>query len=178
MIFFDILQQDRGKSSISLYFQWLPFVMVFKKNYCIACLLFTFDCIVNIEKLIRSTNFFNYGFKLCFSGRPMSNKFTEEKIHMSDPKLTIIATKGTLDWAYPPALGMSVSIFYTFYGLNLLLKDTSSLKVTPTGNPSMPMKMPMGPKWFRAIGNHPDEKNHLKLRCCNHCRAARALPGG
>ena len=52
---------------------------------------------------------------------------------MSDPKLTIIATKGTLDWAYPPfilastaaALGMEVSIFYTFYGLNLLLKDTA-----------------------------------------------------
>ena len=65
---------------------------------------------------------------------------------MSDTrKLTIIATKGTLDWAYPPfilastaaALGMEVSVFYTFYGLNLLLKDTSALKVTPTGNPSM-----------------------------------------
>ena len=55
---------------------------------------------------------------------------------MSDTrKLTIIATKGTLDWAYPPfilgstaaALGMEVSIFFTFYGLNLLLKDTSVL---------------------------------------------------
>ncbi|MCW8955797.1 MAG: DsrE/DsrF/DrsH-like family protein, partial [Gammaproteobacteria bacterium] len=64
----------------------------------------------------------------------------------ADPKLTIIATKGTLDWAYPPyilastaaALGMEVSIFFTFYGLNLLLKDTSTLRVTPTGNPSMP----------------------------------------
>ena len=52
---------------------------------------------------------------------------------MSDRKLTIIATKGTLDWAYPPfilastdtALSMEVSVFYTFYGLNLLLKDTS-----------------------------------------------------
>ena len=42
-------------------------------------------------------------------------------------KLTIIATKGTLDWAYPPfilastaaALGMECSVFFTFYGLNL-----------------------------------------------------------
>ena len=79
---------------------------------------------------------------------------------MSDTrKLTIIATKGTLDWAYPPfilgstaaALGMEVSIFFTFYGLNLLLKDTSVLKVTPMANPAMPMKMPFGPKWFQGI---------------------------
>lgn len=87
---------------------------------------------------------------------------------MSDTrKLTIIATKGTLDWAYPPfilastaaALGMEVSVFYTFYGLNLLLKDTSALKVTPTGNPSMPMKMPMGPKWLRKIDFGPKIPN-------------------
>jgi hypothetical protein len=44
------------------------------------------------------------------------------------PSMTIIATKGTLDWAYPPfilsstaaALGWNVSVFFTFYGLNLL----------------------------------------------------------
>lgn len=87
---------------------------------------------------------------------------------MSDHrKLTIIATKGTLDWAYPPyilastaaALGMEVSVFFTFYGLNLLLKDTSPLKVTPTGNPSMPMKMPMGPKWLRSIDFGPKIPN-------------------
>ena len=79
---------------------------------------------------------------------------------MSDTrKLTIIATKGTMDWAYPPfilastaaALGMEVSIFFTFYGLSLLLSDTSALKVTPMANPSMPMKMPYGPQWFRGI---------------------------
>ncbi|MEG3639020.1 sulfur carrier protein DsrE2 [Magnetococcus sp. PR-3] len=67
------------------------------------------------------------------------------------PAMTIIATKGTLDWAYPPfilastaaALGWDVSIFFTFYGLNLLKKDLD-LKVTPLGNPAMPMKMPSG----------------------------------
>ncbi len=77
----------------------------------------------------------------------------------SNTKLTIIATKGTLDWGYPPfilastaaALGKEVSIFFTFYGLRLLLKDTEALKVTPIGNPDMPMKMPMGPEWFRSI---------------------------
>jgi peroxiredoxin family protein len=75
------------------------------------------------------------------------------------PSMTIIATKGTLDWAYPPfilastgaALGWDVSVFFTFYGLNLLRRDLSSLKVSPLGNPGMPMKMPFGPGWFRAI---------------------------
>jgi len=75
------------------------------------------------------------------------------------PSMTIIATKGTLDWAYPPfilsstaaALGWDVSIFFTFYGLQLLRKDISHLKVSPLGNPAMPMKMPFGPDWFKAI---------------------------
>ena len=75
------------------------------------------------------------------------------------PSLAIIATKGTLDWAYPPfilastaaALGWEVSLFFTFYGLNLLRKDVSELKVSPLGNPGMPMKMPFGPDWFKAI---------------------------
>lgn len=73
--------------------------------------------------------------------------------------MTIIATKGTLDWAYPPfilastaaALGWNVSVFFTFYGLQLLRKDISHLKVSPLGNPGMPMKMPFGPEWFRAV---------------------------
>ncbi len=75
------------------------------------------------------------------------------------PSMTIIATKGTLDWAYPPfilsstaaALGWDVSVFFTFYGLELLKKDLRGLKVSPLGNPAMPMKMPMGPAWFKSI---------------------------
>jgi len=75
------------------------------------------------------------------------------------PSMTIIATKGTLDWAYPPfilastaaALGWNVSVFFTFYGLELLKKDLSGLQVSPLGNPAMPMKMPFGPDWFRSI---------------------------
>ena len=69
---------------------------------------------------------------------------------MSDKKLAIIATKGSLDWAYPPfilastaaALGYEVQIFFTFYGLQLLRKKLD-LKVTSLGNPGMPMPMPM-----------------------------------
>ncbi|RLJ16572.1 NADH-quinone oxidoreductase subunit F [bacterium endosymbiont of Escarpia laminata] len=73
------------------------------------------------------------------------------------PSMTIIATKGTLDMAYPPfilastaaALGWDVSIFFTFYGLSLLKKQLD-LKVSPLGNPAMPMKLPEGPSWIRG----------------------------
>lgn len=69
---------------------------------------------------------------------------------MAEKKLAIIATKGTLDWGYPPfilastaaALGYQVQIFFTFYGLKLLEKKLD-LKVTSVGNPGMPMPMPM-----------------------------------
>lgn len=75
------------------------------------------------------------------------------------PAMAIIATRGTLDWAYPPfilsstaaALGWKTSVFFTFYGLELLKKDLSGLQVSPLGNPAMPMKMPFGPGWFRSI---------------------------
>lgn len=83
----------------------------------------------------------------------------EELKASKTPSMTIIATRGTLDWAYPPfilastaaALGWEVSIFFTFYGLTLLRKDVSDLKVSPLGNPAMPMKMPFGPDWFKSI---------------------------
>ncbi len=80
----------------------------------------------------------------------------------SDPnapkRLAIIASKGTLDWAYPPlilasagaAMGWDVAIFHTFYGLTLLLKDIMA-EVTPLGNPAMPMTMPFGPEAFQKI---------------------------
>ena len=77
---------------------------------------------------------------------------------MSEKKLALIATKGTLDWAYPPfilastaaALGYSVNVFFTFYGLQLLRKKLD-LKVSPLGNPGMPMPMGMN-KWFPVLG--------------------------
>ncbi|MBF0583252.1 MAG: DsrE/DsrF/DrsH-like family protein [Magnetococcales bacterium] len=65
-------------------------------------------------------------------------------------KLAIIATKGTLDFAYPPlilattaaALDYDVTIFWTFYGLQVLKKERN-LKISPLGNPAMPMPVPM-----------------------------------
>jgi peroxiredoxin family protein len=62
--------------------------------------------------------------------------------------MSIIVTKGTLDWAYPPfilgttaaAMGVNVSMFFTFYGLTLLKKDLD-LKISTLGNPAMQMPM-------------------------------------
>ncbi len=80
----------------------------------------------------------------------------------SDPnapkRLALIASKGTLDWAYPPfilasaagAMGWEVGIFFTFYGLTLL-KPELSAAVSPLGNPAMPMKMPFGSEGFQNI---------------------------
>jgi peroxiredoxin family protein len=73
-------------------------------------------------------------------------------------KLAIIATKGSLDWAYPPfilastaaALGYETQVFFTFYGLQLLRKKLN-LQVTPLGNTAMPMPMGMD-KWFPVLG--------------------------
>lgn len=62
--------------------------------------------------------------------------------------MSVIVTKGTLDWAYPPfilattaaAMGLNVTMFFTFYGLPLLLKKPD-LQMSPLGNPAM--KMPL-----------------------------------
>ncbi len=74
------------------------------------------------------------------------------------PRLSILVSKGTLDWAYPPfimastaaALGWETNLFFTFYGLALLKKELKP-HISPLGNPAMPMKMPIGPNWFRNI---------------------------
>ena len=67
-------------------------------------------------------------------------------------KACLIASKGTLDWAYPPlilstaaaAANMEVAIFFTFYGLNIVRKDfEKKLRVSPVANPAMPMPVAM-----------------------------------
>ena len=73
-------------------------------------------------------------------------------------RMALIASKGTLDWAYPPfilastavAMEMEVAVFFTFYGLTLLKKRIAA-KVAPQTNPAMPMKMPFGPKGFQEV---------------------------
>lgn len=63
--------------------------------------------------------------------------------------MSIIVTKGSLDWAYPPfilattaaAMDVRVSMFFTFYGLQLLKKELDHLQITTLGNPAMEMPM-------------------------------------
>src|SRR5512142_889851 len=62
-------------------------------------------------------------------------------------RLALVASKGSLDMAYPPlilastavAMGWEVAVFFTFYGLDILKKNIlSALKVALIGNPAMP----------------------------------------
>ncbi|MFB6121477.1 MAG: DsrE/DsrF/DrsH-like family protein [Halobacteriaceae archaeon] len=68
-------------------------------------------------------------------------------------KMSIIATKGTLDMAYPPlilastaaAFGYDVTVFHTFWGLDILHDERSkNLKLSSVGNPNMPMPNAIG----------------------------------
>ena len=80
----------------------------------------------------------------------------------SDPtapkRLALIASKGTLDWAYPPfilasaaaSMGWEAAIFFTFYGLTLLQRELTAA-VSPLGNPAMPMKLPFGPEAVQHV---------------------------
>ena len=66
-------------------------------------------------------------------------------------RLAIIASKGTLDMAYPPlnlataaaAMGWEAGIFFTFYGLDIVnRKKFRKLKVAPLANPAAPIPVP------------------------------------
>lgn len=66
-------------------------------------------------------------------------------------RLALVASKGTLDQAYPPlilattaaSLGWEAGIFFTFYGLDILHKKKhKKLKVPPLANPAMPVPVP------------------------------------
>lgn len=61
-------------------------------------------------------------------------------------KLSIIASKGSLDMAYPPLIlanaarmsGVEVNLFFTFWGLDIITrKKMDHLNVSVVGNPSM-----------------------------------------
>src|SRR5512139_1666306 len=81
-------------------------------------------------------------------------KAIEDKVVQVEQKavknrIALIASKGTLDMAYPPLLlattarsmGIESSIFFTLYGVQILKKN-AKLKVAPLANPAMPMPVP------------------------------------
>ncbi|WP_339105928.1 DsrE/DsrF/DrsH-like family protein [Haloterrigena salinisoli] len=91
------------------------------------------------------------------SSAELEERITELEDRLSDvesessdeqPKMSIIATKGTLDMAYPPlilastaaAFGYEVTVFHTFWGLDILHEEKSkNLKLSSVGNPNMPV---------------------------------------
>ena len=88
----------------------------------------------------------------------------EAKPTKGKKKLSIIMSKGTLDMAYIPfivgntaaAMGMEVSIFFTFYGFDVINKKKyKKLKVAPLANPAMPMPSPMDKIFSNAMGAVP-----------------------
>lgn len=66
-------------------------------------------------------------------------------------RLAIVASKGTLDQAYPPmilastavSLGWEAGIYFTFYGLDILHSERfDKLKVASLANPAGPIRLP------------------------------------
>jgi peroxiredoxin family protein len=67
-------------------------------------------------------------------------------------RMAIIASKGSLDMAYPPlilastagAMDVETTIFFTLYGVDIVNKKKyGSLQVAPIANPAMPSPVPM-----------------------------------
>jgi peroxiredoxin family protein len=81
--------------------------------------------------------------------KAVDNKVEEVEKKAVKNRVAIIASKGTLDMAYPPlllattarAMGIEASIFFTLYGVEILKKN-ARLKVAPLANPAMPMPVP------------------------------------
>lgn len=83
----------------------------------------------------------------------------DTSVEVTEAQLSIIHTKGTLDWCYPTfvlastaaAMDKKVELFFSFYGLQAVLKSTNHLKVSPLGNPGMVIHSPVGPGWFQRV---------------------------
>jgi len=84
----------------------------------------------------------------------MNKKTGIAEVSMSSDKpkrMAIIASKGTLDMAYPPlilastaaAMDAEVAIFFTLYGVDIVNKNKyQSLQIAPIANPAMPSPVP------------------------------------
>ncbi|MDV3277060.1 MAG: DsrE/DsrF/DrsH-like family protein [Nitrososphaerales archaeon] len=83
----------------------------------------------------------------------LAQKERVERVEAAQSKLSIILSKGSLDMAYPAfmlattaaTMGSEVHVFFTFWGLDVVnRKKVDSLKVSPVGNPGMPMPNILG----------------------------------
>lgn len=67
-------------------------------------------------------------------------------------RMAIIASKGTMDMAYPPlilastavAMDVEAAIFFTLYGVDIVNKHKNAhLQIAPIANPAMPSPVPI-----------------------------------
>jgi peroxiredoxin family protein len=89
----------------------------------------------------------NEALKEQFASLTASRASGEPEETKSRKRLALVASKGSLDMAYPPlilatsaaAMDWEVGVFFTFYGLDILNRNkVGSLQVAPLGNPAMP----------------------------------------
>ena len=112
----------------------------------------------------------------------------ENQAQAPQRRLALVASKGTLDMAYPPlilastatAMGWEVGIFFTFYGLDIINRKNHHLQVPSLANPAMPVPVP------NFIGAMPGMtamatkmmKGWMKRTCRSSMRANRGVPRG
>lgn len=83
----------------------------------------------------------------------MTDTITERSEEVTKPRrrIALVASKGTLDQAYPPlilattaaSLGWEAGIYFTFYGLDVIHeKRLERLKVASLANPAGPIQLP------------------------------------
>lgn len=90
---------------------------------------------------------------------------------MSNKKIAIIASKGSLDWGYPPflyaatahALGYECRMFFTFGGLHLIKRDLRPC-MNLIGNPGIPTKLPVFLRFLPGIRVMATHKAEQRLK--------------
>jgi peroxiredoxin family protein len=95
---------------------------------------------------------------------------------MTPKTISIIATKGSLDWAYAPfivattahALGYECRMFFTFGGLRLLQRNLR-LEMSLIGNPALPTKLPVFARLLPGV-------NRIATRRVERLLEAKGIP--
>lgn len=76
---------------------------------------------------------------------------TEDETLPARRRIALVASKGTLDQAYPPlilattaaSLGWEAGVYFTFYGLDVIHEERlERLKVASLANPAGPIQLP------------------------------------
>ena len=81
----------------------------------------------------------------------LARPFSEDETLPTRRRIALVASKGTLDQAYPPlilattaaSLGWEAGVYFTFYGLDVIHEERlAHLKVASLANPAGPIQLP------------------------------------